>query len=78
MSQVEEQTRNENADQAANRAAARHVFDDYRQRKAANTLRRQDAGLLLFAEYLKPCAPIYLYPHRGMGVILPIPARLRP
>jgi integrase len=40
------------AGQAANEAAARHVFDDYRSRKAANTIRRQDAGLALFAKYL--------------------------
>lgn len=38
--------------QAANTVAARHVFDDYRQRKAENTLRRQDADLNLFANYL--------------------------
>jgi integrase len=37
---------------AANQAGARHVFADYRSRKADNTLRRQDAGLALFAEYL--------------------------
>jgi hypothetical protein len=40
------------AGRAANAAAARHTFDDYRSRKAANTLRRQDAGLALFARYL--------------------------
>lgn len=38
--------------QAANHVASRHVFSDYRQRKAENTLRRQDADLNLFAEYL--------------------------
>jgi site-specific recombinase XerD len=38
--------------QAANRAAALNAFGDYRTRKAANTLRRQDADLALFAEYL--------------------------
>ncbi len=37
---------------AANRAAALNAFGDYRTRKAANTLRRQDADLALFAEYL--------------------------
>ena len=37
------------AGQAANDAAARMVFTDCRERKAANTLRRQDAGLSLFA-----------------------------
>ena len=40
------------AGQAANDAAARRVFTDYRERKAANTLRRQDAGLALFADFL--------------------------
>lgn len=37
---------------AANRAAALNAFGDYRIRKAPNTLRRQDADLALFAEYL--------------------------
>jgi integrase len=40
------------AGQAANAAAARHVFSDYRARKAANTIRRQDADLALFSQYL--------------------------
>src|SRR5512139_3737350 len=40
------------AGQAANKAAARHTFTDYRSRKAANTVRRQDADLALFADYL--------------------------
>ena len=38
--------------EVANHVAANHVFDDYRQRKSENTIRRQDAGLVLFAEYL--------------------------
>ena len=38
--------------QAANAAAARGAFDDYRSRRADNTLRRQAADLALFAEYL--------------------------
>ena len=38
--------------QAANRAAARHIFDDYRARRSENTLRRQDADIDLFATYL--------------------------
>lgn len=38
--------------QAANEAAARSAFADYRSRKAANTLTRQDNGLALFADYL--------------------------
>lgn len=37
---------------AANQVAAQRVFADYRERKARHTLRRQDAGLALFAEYL--------------------------
>lgn len=37
---------------AANAAAARHAFDDYRQRKSANTLRAHDTDLALFADYL--------------------------
>jgi len=40
------------AGQAANTVAARQVFTDYRERKAANTLRRQDAGLALFTDFL--------------------------
>jgi len=36
----------------ANGVAAAHAFADYRARKAANTLRRQDADLALFADYL--------------------------
>lgn len=40
------------AGQAADRAAARGVFDEYRSRRAANTLRAQDADLVLFARYL--------------------------
>lgn len=39
--------------QAANAAAARHTFSNYRARIAANTLRRQDADLALFARYLR-------------------------
>jgi integrase len=40
------------AGQAANTVAARRAFDDYRSRKANHTLRRQDADLALFTEYL--------------------------
>lgn len=36
----------------ANGYAARSAFGDYRARRADNTLRRQDADLALFAEYL--------------------------
>ena len=40
------------AGQAANHAAASHVFDEYRQRKAANTLKAQAGDLALFADFL--------------------------
>ena len=40
------------AGQVANAYAARDLFGDYRARKAANTLRQQDGGLALFADYL--------------------------
>ncbi len=40
------------AGQAANHAAARHIFDDYRARRAGHTLRRQRADLNLFGQYL--------------------------
>ena len=40
------------AGQAANAAAAGATFADYRSRKAMNTLRRQDAALALFSDYL--------------------------
>jgi len=41
------------AGQAANRAAARHRFEDYRSRRAPETLRRQDADLQLFTTFLE-------------------------
>lgn len=37
---------------AADRAAAQHVFADYRRRRAEETIRRQDADLALFASFL--------------------------
>lgn len=37
----------------ANQAAARSRFADYRSRRAAQTLRRQDSDLLLFREFLE-------------------------
>jgi integrase len=37
----------------ANQAAARSRFSDYRSRRAEQTLRRQDADLLLFREFLE-------------------------
>lgn len=41
------------AGQAANGIAAQSAFIDYRDRKAKNTLRRQDNDLALFAQYLR-------------------------
>ncbi len=41
------------AGQAANGFAAQSAFIDYRDRKAKNTLRRQDNDLALFAQYLR-------------------------
>lgn len=50
------------AGEAANAAASRHLFADYRTRKAANTVRRQDDALALFARFLVtvgiPAAPM--------------------
>lgn len=40
------------AGNAANHAASGNIFADYRARKAANTLRRQDADLNLFVQFL--------------------------
>lgn len=40
------------AGQAANRAAAAHVFEDYSSRKAANTRERQAGDLANFADFL--------------------------
>lgn len=37
----------------ANHAASASVFQDYRDRKAKNTVRRQDADLALFSEFLR-------------------------
>lgn len=42
----------EQAGYSANQAAAKHRFHDYRARRAAETVRRQDADLVLFAEFL--------------------------
>lgn len=41
------------AGQAANRAASANVIEDYRSRRAPQTLRRQDADLALFERYLR-------------------------
>jgi len=41
------------AGQAANRVAAKRTFKEYKDRKAANTLKRQQADLRLFADFLR-------------------------
>jgi hypothetical protein len=38
--------------QVANEVAGQHVFEDFRKRNAANTLRRHNADLVLFAANL--------------------------
>ncbi len=52
--------------QRANRAAALHRFQDYRLRRAEQTLRRQDADLALFGSFLElagmPAASLNLDP----------------
>ena len=53
------------ADRVANHYAARDLFRDYRA-KAANTLRQQDGGLALFADFLW-AAGIRTRPPRGPG-----------
>jgi hypothetical protein len=40
------------AGEAANRAAADYLFADYRQRRAARTIKTQTAALLLWVQYL--------------------------
>jgi len=42
--------------QAANEAAARAAFTDYRSRKSRHTIRRQNAALVKFSEYLAQAA----------------------
>lgn len=39
--------------QAANHFASQSAFEDYRSRRADNTIRRQDADLALFAEFIQ-------------------------
>ncbi len=43
----------ERAGMAANRAAARGVFEEYRERLATNTIKRQRAGIEQFSRYLQ-------------------------
>lgn len=60
------------AGQVANQAAARATFTDYRTRKAPNTIRRQDADLALFADYLKaarlPAGDLATDPRAWLGI----------
>ena len=60
------------AGQAANRAAARHRFEDYRSRRAAETLRRQEADLGLFADFLAemniPIGDLLMDPEAWRGI----------
>ena len=39
--------------EVANHVASQSAFEDYRSRRAKNTLRRQDAELALFAKFLQ-------------------------
>jgi integrase len=59
--------------QIANQVAAKHTFANYQQRKAANTLRRQTAGLILFMRYLAgvgatPEGDLATYPQAWEGI----------
>lgn len=62
------------AGQVANRAAADHVFSDYRSRKSENTLIAQDNALALFVEYLTaagvvlPCYALAFDPECWQGM----------
>ncbi len=55
--------------EAANRAGAHHVFTAYRQRKAHNTLRRQDADLRAFEAFLN-----LVLQRTGTGLEIPVDA----
>lgn len=60
------------AGKAANHAAARASFDDYRSRRPHNTIRRQDADLTLFADFLKdagaPVGDLATDPQQWQGI----------
>jgi integrase len=60
------------AGQTANTEAARSSFIEYRSRKAINTVRRQDADLALFTEYLQsagiPAADFANDPNSWRGI----------
>ena len=62
----------EQAGQAANKAAAEHLFDDYQARKSANTLRRHKADLARFVDFLEfvniPCGDLLRDPAAWRGV----------
>jgi integrase len=48
------------AGQAANRAASANVIEDYRSRRAPQTLRRQDGDLALFESYLHSIPDVFV------------------
>jgi integrase len=60
------------AGQAANQAAGRHRFADYRLRRAGQTLRRQQADLGLFSAFLDelgaPAGDLWDDPHAWRGI----------
>ena len=60
------------AGEAANRAASRHRFEDYKQRRADHTLRRQRADLLLFTKFLSsmgvPVNNLFTEPNAWIGI----------
>ena len=66
------------AGQAADRAAARRVFDEYRVELADNTLRSQSADLVLFARYLETAgAPIADEPEKAAVMLSTAPEAWR-
>lgn len=53
QSSTTEIARRDQVAQHANQAAMRYMFDEYKSRKAANTLKRQAGDLALFAQFLQ-------------------------
>jgi len=62
----------EQAGQAANQAASAAIFSDYQARKSENTLRRHNADLARFVEFLNsadvPCGDLLTEPEAWRGV----------
>jgi len=60
------------AGQAANKAGARHAFEDHTARKADNTIRRKIADLALFETFLRsagvPAVGLYENPQAWRGI----------